>query len=135
MSEQRDFDRFVKGEIRVDGWKSEWRKDFEAYREDKPAPRVMAPAVIKNVVRQSNNRPGKKPCPLCARPMKRNQLGICCPCGRKWRRFIDQTSVRVCAAPGCFICIQGNAKYGLCVTHSHCLRSKYSLANKLRKAA
>ena len=26
---ERDLHRFVMGEIRTDGWKSEWRKDFE----------------------------------------------------------------------------------------------------------
>lgn len=35
MSEYREYGMFIKGEIRVDGWKSDWRKDLDAYRASK----------------------------------------------------------------------------------------------------
>jgi len=32
MSESQDYEKYLKGEIRVDGWKSEWRRTQEAFR-------------------------------------------------------------------------------------------------------
>lgn len=49
MSESQDFHRFIIGETRVDGWISDWRKDFNSYMEKKYhiAPSTKAVPVFK----------------------------------------------------------------------------------------
>lgn len=34
----KDLHKFIMGEFRTDGWKSQWRQDFEAYRASKQVP-------------------------------------------------------------------------------------------------
>lgn len=45
MSEYREYGMFIKGEIRVDGWKSDWRKEQEELRKDKVFIPMIHPAV------------------------------------------------------------------------------------------
>jgi hypothetical protein len=86
MSEQRDYDRYLKGDLRVDGFKSEWRKDFEAYRE-------RAPAIVRAVVPVAKAPTGKRTytprgqgAPGCEYMRKRRAemkaKGICTDCSK-----------------------------------------------------
>jgi hypothetical protein len=136
MSEQRDYDLFLKGDLRVDGFQSDWLKKTLADREARgsmPRPKAVPAAPIKAPIRRSRvRRIEKDPCPLCRKPMNKNKLGLCCKCGRKWEPFISQKEVRVCKAEQCFATVWTHARHGFCGEHSRAARDR---AYKLKKAA
>jgi hypothetical protein len=124
--EYKAFMQFINGDIRVDGWISEWRRDFEEkMRQEKAKPVIKLVPVYKPVKVKSRTvyqKLEKAPCPLCSKKMNKGTLGLCRGCGRKWAAFINQESVRVCKR--CPKTLQGSAIRGLCSQHSELERKR-----------
>jgi hypothetical protein len=88
MSDCKDLHRFIKGEIRVDGFKSEWRKDFEAYLARKPEPKFIKKAVHVPVVIKKACVPKKDRRQALNEGQRKRRLdliarGICVDCGKE----------------------------------------------------
>lgn len=132
MSESQDFHKFIIGEIRVDNWKSDWRKDFEAYMNNR---RVVPKAVPVAIVRVSKPRvyqprtSSRTKCPGCGGKMfAANSMGICTPCQRKWRKYIERPVMHFCST--CMVPIRSNTKHGLCELHAKRVRARLSAQKK-----
>jgi hypothetical protein len=86
MSEAQDFHKFIIGETRVDGFVSEWKRDFLAYMANKPAPRIMAPKVAAVVVKKPRGPKKDRRLEQNAYQRKRRlkllAKGLCVDCGK-----------------------------------------------------
>lgn len=111
---EKDLHLFVRGELRTDGWKSDWRKEFERrHAEDaaKPRPIVRATQIAKRRIRSKDGISrafSGAPCMACGRPMRADVAGPVhercarlrpkCPCGKtlkiNWPHSICGTCYR-----------------------------------------
>jgi hypothetical protein len=75
--------KFILGEHRTDGWKSDWRKDLERrMAEDKLKPIVKRPKIEVKRVQSMKKKPNrfyfKRECSVCAEPIRQdNKTGRC----------------------------------------------------------
>jgi hypothetical protein len=100
MSEQRDYDKYLKGEIRVDGWKSDWRKDLESHIGAPPVIERKAPlspqqveahraAVRKSLEKRRADSKAKGLCHDCGKTPAREGRTLCQGC-KQMRSTIDR---------------------------------------------
>lgn len=117
--DQRDIQLFVKGEIRSDGWISDWRIDLERRRKEDLGKRkfVTAPQIIARQARTRVTRPTPKPrvkavprtCEVCSTVIKTdNKTGRC----------IHHQSKRIqkvkSLCPRCETPMRAHNKFGIC---------------------
>lgn len=109
MSHSVEFTAYLKGDLRVDGWKSSWRHDFERrYAEDKGKPQYVFAKQIK--VRQER-KPKAAPriCDLCPNVIgSRNQSVRCRNHGAPKAPAVKSL------CPGCDTPVRSCPKYGIC---------------------
>jgi hypothetical protein len=87
---------------------------------------VKAPVRVKKAYKPKVAKVGRPviECPLCSARMYGNPYGICYRCCLKWRAFIEQRPLEVCAHPGCLKTLRKSCKWGRCEKHSNSLRSQ-----------
>lgn len=160
ISHSVKFTSYLKGDTRVDSWKSPWRIEFERRSaEDKgkfryiSAPQIKArqernPARICDLcpkVLRSRNKSGrcnghaapkvekvKTLCPGCDKPMRSSpKFRICGKCFTKYRYLLSQTILRLCDE--CPTKISKNNTTGKCRMHSRLiLKRKYNAMRRAR---
>jgi hypothetical protein len=138
--EHKAFQMFLDGDLRVDGQKSQWLKDFEAYmasKESRKADRPKAVPVAKRVKAEKKPRKSRsgprQHCPLCARIMNANTYGICWKCTDKYKAFIRQEERKVCDEPGCGTRMRVDCTWTKCRKHSNPLRNKSDWERRKQK--
>lgn len=85
--EMRDIQQYAMGELRNDGWKSDWRLDLEQWQAEqkaKPkspmpikAAKVKAPKAPK-VIRMPKPKPELRSCSLCSNPIRSHNKTLLC---------------------------------------------------------
>lgn len=83
----RDLRQFVIGAVRVDGWKSPWRREFErrsAEEAERPARIVHAPQIrarqvrVQSLKKKPNREYFKRECEVCGKKIRQtNKTGRC----------------------------------------------------------
>lgn len=107
MSESQDFHRFVIGEIRTDGWKSEWRIEQEERRKNQ---------VFRPVAKEINPAPDKNKRRVRIKPV----------------RPFWTPEPKKCNEPGCDKVLRRHCMWDKCRAHSKAMRGQK--ANEDRKA-
>src|SRR5580698_9853568 len=100
--EERAMRKFVLGEARADGWKSEWRKDFERrMAEDalKPRPIVKRTQIVARQLRTGPHNSLPRKCEVCGNGIRKdNKSGRC----GLHRPFLQMMTCRgTCPYTGC----------------------------------
>lgn len=130
-SNSRELYQFVIGELRTDGWVSDWRKEQERRRAEDVRTFVTAPQIKARQERVII----KKFCDGCGKGVKSNtKSGLCHPCSRKrakcacgrtvYNKGISATQCRECFHRGnrkvCALCpamLNASTACGLCKIH------------------
>lgn len=122
MSSQYDSElhKFVIGETRVDGWKSQWKMDLEQWQKDNPSqlrpkPVVKAKAPKPRSERKPSVQVERRKCNRCDNLLRSSNKSGRCRVHRGFNR--PPAIVRTCEL--CTNRIQSNNKSGRCTEHSY----------------
>lgn len=106
MSEAAELHLFLRGELRTDGWMSDWRRELERRRaEEEAKPIVTAPQIKQRQIKalkpkkQYQGDRSKYRAAFQALRQARRDAGLCITCGGESRRGLRECSF--CASKRC----------------------------------